>query len=160
MQPNGQEMAHEHWSDGNNRCMGILLNGRAQPAGILKAGGENSLLIIVNAHFDVVDFVLPEVPLGQHWTLQLDTHKPALEGGEQTFMFGDRYPVTGRSTLLFELSINKKRLVRHGDIESHPPTHAPTTNRQSSSPPAPHQPDHCEYAAPETPAVRTPNLSR
>lgn len=115
MQPNGQEMAHEHWSDGNNRCMGILLDGRAQPTGIRKAGGENSLLIIVNAHFDVVDFVLPEVPLGQHWTLQLDTHQPELEGGEQRFMFGDSYPVTGRSTLLFELSINKKKQVRPGD---------------------------------------------
>ncbi|TDV45072.1 glycogen operon protein [Pseudomonas graminis] len=115
VQPNGQEMTLEQWNDGNNRCMGILLDGRAQPTGIRKAGGENSLLIIVNAHFDVVDFVLPEVPLGQHWTSQLDTHQPELEGGEERFMFGDSYPVTGRSTLLFELSINKKRQVRPGD---------------------------------------------
>jgi glycogen operon protein len=108
LQPNGEEMGSDQWSDGNNRCMGVLLDGRAQPTGIRKAGGDASLLVIVNAHYDVVDFVLPTVPQGQHWLLQLDTNQPDLDAGDK-FEFGSSYQVTGRSTLLFEMAVSKKK---------------------------------------------------
>jgi isoamylase len=108
IQPSGQEMGVDQWNDSAARCMGILLDGRAQPTGIRRAGGDNSLLIIINSHFDVVDFVLPEVPQGQHWKLQLDTNQADLDPGE-VFQFGASYQVTGRSTLLFELAVSKKK---------------------------------------------------
>lgn len=108
LQPGGTEMGDEQWQDGSNKCMGILLDGRAQPTGIRRKGADTSLLILVNAHYDVVDFTLPEVPQGEHWALQLDTNQPDLDAGD-VFNFGDTYQVTGRSVLLFELTQTKRR---------------------------------------------------
>ncbi|KTT10892.1 glycogen debranching protein GlgX [Pseudomonas rhizoryzae] len=108
LQPSGDEMGVEQWQDGSNKCMGILLDGRAQPTGIRRKGADTSLLILVNAHYDVVDFTLPEVPQGEHWALQLDTNQPDLDAGD-VFNFGDTYQVTGRSVLLFELTQTKRR---------------------------------------------------
>ncbi|MNG06902.1 Glycogen debranching enzyme [compost metagenome] len=102
LQPGGEEMGVEQWHDGNNRCMGILLDGRTQTSGIRREGVDKSLLIIVNAHHDVVNFTLPEVPKGQQWILQLDTNQTEPDPGE-SFSFGDEYQVTGRSMLMFEL---------------------------------------------------------
>jgi glycogen operon protein len=102
IQPSGDEMGMEQWQDGSNRCMGILLDGRTQTSGIRREGVDHSLLIIVNAHHDVVSFKLPEVPQGQQWILQLDTNQTDFDPGE-TFAFGDEYQVTGRSMLMFEL---------------------------------------------------------
>jgi glycogen operon protein len=56
----------------------------------------------------MVEFTLPEVPQGQHWKLQLDTNVPDLEPGAE-FSFGDSYQVTGRSTLMFELAVRRKK---------------------------------------------------
>ncbi len=108
LQPNGEDMTQEQWGDGNTRCMGILLDGRAQPSGIRKRGMDTSLLIIVNAHYDVVNFTLPKVPQGEYWALELDTNQPDLDYGER-FNFGDVYQLTGRSVLLFELAVSRKR---------------------------------------------------
>jgi glycogen operon protein len=66
----------------------------------------------VNAHYDMVDFTLPEVPQGEHWVLQVDTNQPDLLETGDTFAFGDVYQVTGRSFLLFELTKQTKRRKR------------------------------------------------
>ena len=42
--------------------LGLLLDGRAQTSGIRRRGSEATLLLIVNAHHDVVVFTLPEGP--------------------------------------------------------------------------------------------------
>ena len=36
--PAGDEMTPEHWDDGNARCLGVLLDGRAQETGIRRVG--------------------------------------------------------------------------------------------------------------------------
>jgi glycogen operon protein len=105
--PDASEMTTEQWHDGHGRCLGMLLDGRAQPSGIRKPGADATLLLIVNAHHDVVNFVLPEVPEGQYWTCLVDTNRPELRDHEQ-LPFGSDFLVTGRSLLLFEL---------HRDVE-------------------------------------------
>jgi glycogen operon protein len=99
--PHGEEMTIEHWEDGNNRCMGMLLDGRAQPTGIRKAGSDATLLLIVNSHHDVVNFALPEVPQGIYWNRLIDTNNP--NARSERFDFNNEYALTGRSLLLFEL---------------------------------------------------------
>jgi len=100
--PVGTEIADENWNDGNARCMGVLLDGRAQPTGVHRRGVDQSLLLILNSHHDVVPFLLPEVVGGQRWTLLIDTNQRDQED-EPTFEFDTTYEVTGRSFLLFEL---------------------------------------------------------
>ncbi len=100
--PDGTEMDAEHWSDPNTRCFGMLLDGRAQATGIRRPASDATLLLVLNAHHDVVEFSLPEPPAGQRWLLLEDTNRPEVDEPEP-FEFGHPYMVTGRSLLLFVL---------------------------------------------------------
>ena len=104
--PAGDEMTPQHWQDGAARCCGLLLDGRAQFSGIRKRGSEATLLLIVNAHHDVVVFTLPKAPGGRDWRRLVDTNQPEEDeefDSAAMFKFGHRYEVTGRSLLLFLL---------------------------------------------------------
>jgi glycogen operon protein len=107
LDPQGNEMTTEQWEDSHGRCLGMLLDGRAQVSGIRRPGADATLLLIVNAHHDVVNFVLPEVPEGEYWNCLVDTNRPELRDRER-LEFGSDFMVTGRSLLLFEL---------HRDVE-------------------------------------------
>ncbi|MDV7210160.1 glycogen debranching protein GlgX [Azotobacter beijerinckii] len=108
--PAGTEMTTERWEDGHNRCLAMLLDGRAQPTGIPRSGADSTLLLLVNAHHERVEFHLPEVPEGSRWRRLVDTNQPTVE--EDTFAFASCYGVTGRSLLLFELI--------RSDVPGHP----------------------------------------
>ncbi|HYD55557.1 MAG TPA: glycogen debranching protein GlgX [Burkholderiales bacterium] len=99
--PAAAEMTDENWNDGNAKCLGMLLDGRAQETGIKQRGSDETLLLVMNAHHDVVEFTLPESPEGREWARLLDTNDPAL--GRKSYSFGAVYQVTGRSLLLFQL---------------------------------------------------------
>jgi len=98
----GAEMTSAEWDDGNTRCFGMLLDGRAPQTGIRQRGHEATLLIIFNSWHDVVHFKLPAAPDGECWELVADTNMPDLPDGSR-FDIGHVYEVTGRSLLLFEL---------------------------------------------------------
>jgi glycogen operon protein len=100
--PNGDEMSPAHWSDGNARCMGVLLDGRAQETGCRRIGTDATLLLVTNAHHDVVKFTLPSAPGGEEWVCLIDTNQPELDSLPR-FRFAHVYEVTGRSLLLFML---------------------------------------------------------
>ncbi|MFK3971885.1 glycogen debranching protein GlgX [Pseudomonas sp. NPDC087358] len=102
LSPNGEEMTIEQWEDANARCLGMLMDGRAQETGIRRRGSEVTLLLLVNSHHEGVNFKLPQVPEGVNWTCLIDTNNPDVRGKEH-FDFGSEYTVTERSLLLFEL---------------------------------------------------------
>ena len=99
----GAEMRNEEWGDGNMRCFGMLMDGRARFTGVRQRGTEATMLLVLNAHHDLVQFTLPASPGGETWTLVLDTNIPdgnAAYKGKS----GDIYGVTGRSLILLRLS--------------------------------------------------------
>jgi len=98
----GSEMTIEQWEDAQGRSLGMLLDGRAQVSGVQRAGADATLLIVVNAHHDGVDFTLPEVPQGTGWRRILDTFD-AQAKGTKTLSFNSTYYVNGRTLALFEL---------------------------------------------------------
>jgi isoamylase len=104
--PDGTEMEEHHWTDPGARCMGILLDGRSVQHLTYLRKDPDVLLMIMNAHHDVVMFNLPQVPGGQEWTLLLDTNQTDTE--EATFESGHRYGVTSRSMLLFSLKVSQQ----------------------------------------------------
>jgi glycogen operon protein len=118
--PAGDEMTPEHWADGNARSMGVLLDGRAQDTGLPFAGSDATLLLVLNAHHDVVLFTLPEAAGGSEWVCLIDTNRPDVDDLPR-FPFGHQYEVTGRSLLLFMLrpalgtkaSANAERSFQH-----------------------------------------------
>src|ERR1044071_8576734 len=52
----GEEMTEAEWKDGNTRCFGMLLDGRAPQSGIRQRGQEATMLIVFNSWQDVVKF--------------------------------------------------------------------------------------------------------
>ncbi|WP_342453242.1 glycogen debranching protein GlgX [Jiella mangrovi] len=102
LKPDGQEFVDGDWADGEAKCFGVLLDGRAQETGIRRPGTDATMLIVMNAHFDVVNFVLPEAPGGKRWRCVIDTNLPVREE-LAPFEFGTDYMVTGRSFLVFIL---------------------------------------------------------
>jgi isoamylase len=99
---NGGEMQQEHWEDGNNKSLGMLVDGRTQKTGIRKRSEDASILLIMNSYEDVVDFTLPAFVSGT-WTLLIDTNRAATDSAKSTiFPPAAIYQVTGRSLLLFK----------------------------------------------------------
>ena len=95
----GEEMRGADWNDGNLRCFGMLLDGRARATGVRRASSDSSMLIVLNAHHEGVGFVLPAVAGGTVWRLVFDTNAP---NHVEDVGVGDKYVVTGRAVLLFE----------------------------------------------------------
>ena len=98
--PDGDEMTDGHWTDGNARCLGVLLDGRAQPSGVRRLGTDATLYLVFNAHHDVVNCTLPAAPGGSEWVLLIDTNQPE-RADMPCFPIGHAYGATGRSLLLF-----------------------------------------------------------
>jgi isoamylase len=83
--PSGEEMTIEQWQDPNSRCLGMLLDGRAQATGIKRRGSDATLLMIYNAGHQEVGFVLPAVAEGRSWIGLVDTSAPERETKEYAF---------------------------------------------------------------------------
>ena len=99
----GEQMSAEAWSDKNMRCFGMLMDGRAQETGFRRRGAAATMLFVLNAYHDVVQFTLPDCTEGRHWKLLFDTNTPD-NTREEPFDIGDVYDVTARSCLLFRLN--------------------------------------------------------
>jgi isoamylase len=99
---NGGEMTSEQWQDSGMACFGMLLDGRAQATGIRKSSQDATLLLLINGHGDLVEFTLPECYGGMQWSLLIDTNITD-SSAKGKFGPGDKYGLTARSLLLFEL---------------------------------------------------------
>jgi len=97
---NGTEMQEANWADTSMRCFGMVMDGRAQTTGIRQRGQDTTMLLVMNAHHDVVKFIFPEWSGGHEWSLLIDTNLPEKEG--ERFSTGETYEVTGRSLLLLQ----------------------------------------------------------
>jgi isoamylase len=102
LSPAGVPLVEEQWGDARMQCFGMLIDGRSRTSGIMRLAADATLLIVLNAYHDVVEFTLPSVPGNDQWTCLVDTHMPVRDE-LPVFEAGDVYQVTGRSLLLFAL---------------------------------------------------------
>jgi glycogen operon protein len=111
LDPQGLVMGPKQWSDTRARCLGVVFDGRAQATGIRKRGSDATMLLIVNAHHDVVLFTLPRVAAGRAWLRLIDTNLDEVEDELEAvrLKFGHVYNVTGRSALLFRLLRSRRQ---------------------------------------------------
>jgi isoamylase len=100
---NGKEMEDRNWGDTGMRCFGMLIDGRAQTSGVRQQGKEATLLIVINDHYDLVEFTLPEAVGGSEWSLLIDTNLEEEDNRHLTVQALASYGVTARSLLLFAL---------------------------------------------------------
>ena len=75
--PDGARMARRDWDQADG-AVGIFLNG--EEISSLTPRGErvvdDSFVVLVNAHLDPVDMVLPARRFGIHWALELSSAEP------------------------------------------------------------------------------------
>ncbi|HEY1997553.1 glycogen debranching protein GlgX [Paraburkholderia sp.] len=111
LSPDGTDLTQEQWDDAQMRCFGLVIDGRAQESGIRRPASDATLLLVLNAHHDVVNFTLPEIAEGDQWTCLIDTNMPVREE-LPAFRAGNSYQVTGRSLLLFALDASSRATQR------------------------------------------------
>ena len=101
--PDGSEMTEEHWKTDFAKSLGIFLNG----GGIHSVNSNNEPLIddsfylIFNAHWEAIDYKLPDKKFGQRWTKVWDTNGPATDTRSK-FAPGDTIKVGDRMVILLQ----------------------------------------------------------
>jgi glycogen operon protein len=110
--PDGQEMTDEEWNQDFARCLGMGLSGVAIDE--LNERGQrvtdDNFILLINAHFEHIPFVLPVPPIGAGWVALIDT-SCQLSGDVSRFYFGnDSYHLQARSlAVLVERATNRVR---------------------------------------------------
>ena len=102
LRADGEEMSEEDWHSSWRRCIGVLLAG--DMPGEIDHRGErvtgNTLLILLNAYHESVDFRLPDGPVGGRWTLELDTRNGFAGKESETIDAGGVVRVGDRSLVV------------------------------------------------------------
>jgi glycogen operon protein len=97
-------MIDEAWNAHVGKSLGMLLAGDAieetDERGETTAG--DSLLVLLNAHDERVQFTLPALDAASQWHRIFDTADP--DTAERAFKPGGRYPLQGQSLALFKVT--------------------------------------------------------
>ncbi len=102
--PDGAEMNDDDWNTGYAKSVGVFLNGD----GITEPGprGEHlvdeSVLLLFNAHYEDLDWKIPDHHWAAQWQLDLDTADPTRDG-EETVKPGETITVPARSLVLLRV---------------------------------------------------------
>jgi len=100
--PEGEEMTDEHWKSDFAKSLGIFLYG----GGLASVDSKNrpiaddNFYIMFNAHFEPLDFKLPEKKYGDRWKIIWDTNGPS--AGPTEFGPGDNIRVGDRNIILLQ----------------------------------------------------------
>ena len=65
--PSGEELSNEDWEHTDERCIGMRLDGQAQPTGVRRPGTDVTLLLLINGNNSSVSFSLPALDEGENW---------------------------------------------------------------------------------------------
>jgi len=101
-EPGGSEMNDEAWNNPGVRCMGVRLAGdlmhevddRGEPV-----KGE-TLLLLLNAHWEQIPFKLPQTVDHDVWQLLIDTAAEDRKLEDNAFVSEQEFPLYGRSLAL------------------------------------------------------------
>jgi glycogen operon protein len=100
--PDGHEMTEEEWDAGWVRSLGIRLGGEAL-AEVDEEGEhiiDDTLLLLLNAHHEPIDFVLIASRPAYRWERLFDTFYPAPDPEPCLYPAGEPYRLEGRSLAL------------------------------------------------------------
>jgi isoamylase len=105
MRPDGIEMSDTEWNQGFARCLGVYFSGaaiqrltsRGQPV------RDESVVVLCNAHHELIEFTLPEFETKARWITELDTDRPSTAEPPAVYDAGARYPLAGRSLALLRV---------------------------------------------------------
>jgi isoamylase len=100
--PAGAEMTQTDWADPGARSVALYLDGDDAPDraadGTLLV--DDDFLLLVNAWWEPLDFVVPATETGRTWTREIDTYEPNSTAPPDHIAAGDHVPVNPRSIVL------------------------------------------------------------
>jgi isoamylase len=100
--PGGVEMTPADWNDPGARSVAIYLDGADRPDraadGTLLT--DDDFLLLINAWWEPLDFVVPASHTDQRWNPEIDTYEPSGVAAPGTLTAGDRVTVRPRSIVL------------------------------------------------------------
>ena len=112
--PVGREMTDEEWNSDYVRCLGVRLAGDAMMERDQRGHamiGE-TLLILLNADYQALDFILPAHKKASHWSIVVNTatRNRGDRGRRKSFFRGGRpFTIEGRSLAVFSLNRSLER---------------------------------------------------
>jgi len=102
-EPAGQEMTEEAWNTGYTRCLGVRLAGDL--IGEVDERGEDivgdTMLLLLNAHYEAIPFTLPATWEGEVWERLLDTAAP--QSPPLVCTGGQQYELQGRAMAVLRI---------------------------------------------------------
>ena len=105
LNPDGLEMSDEEWSNSFARCLGMFLAGSGldERDGRGRRMRDDNVLLLFNAHHELVPFHLPYAETGRVWEVVLDTASDTAVAAGRRLKGGEEYPLDGRSMALLKL---------------------------------------------------------
>jgi glycogen operon protein len=103
LNPSSDQMSQEDWDNGWARSMAVFLNGSAIPSPDRRGNAirDDSFLLFFNAHYEPVEFTLPEPRYGEAWEIVVSTAEPlAFEVQDTAFKPRDTVQVEARSIVV------------------------------------------------------------
>jgi isoamylase len=101
--PDGSEMSDENWNNDYAKSLAVFLNGQGLHTTTYEGEPivDDSFYIVFNAHYEELEFVLPNEKFGKQWRKIVDTSQTDLNGENGDFGPGDKIIVNGRTAMLF-----------------------------------------------------------
>ena len=115
LNPTGHEMTDENWSDGNQRSIGMILNGEGMDEYDERGRRikDDIFLLILNGYWEGVEFTLPGVKEFTRWELQVDTNTSELPV-DTVYLADDTFTLGPRSLYLFRLKLRQANQTPEG----------------------------------------------
>jgi glycogen operon protein len=103
--PDGSEMGDEQWEIGYAKAIGMFLDGRQIPSPGPQGQriSDDSFILFFNAHYEMIEFTLPDTFKQRQWQLIIDTKEPRFIQDETIFNGEQQIPVTARSSVVLRL---------------------------------------------------------
>jgi isoamylase len=103
--PDGQEMQDEDWNNWHARCLGLRLAGDGLEEVDTRGNRivDETLLILLNAHYEPIPFRLPAHRPEVQWELVLDTREATGRRQRRVLQGGNSYGLEARSLALLSL---------------------------------------------------------
>ena len=104
--PDGQEMAEDDWNNWHTRSLALRLAGDAIEEVDTRGQRihDDTLLILLNGHYEPLSFVLPLQRDDGHWELVLDTREAAGRRSQRVIRARKPYALEARSLAVFRLA--------------------------------------------------------
>ncbi len=120
LHPAGREMTDEEWKQESARCLGVFLAGeglgeadeRGQPV------TDNSFVLLLNAHHENVDFLLPGLDAQKSWVTLVDTSCQTTRLNNSRHVGSSKYPLQARSLALLVETQERRGQSRGRSIET------------------------------------------